>query len=58
MRFVLIFLIFLSGCSYNFKNPFDSQVKDEIVIEELEPLEELEKVKQEMRERLEEIKDE
>tara|TARA_R100001015_G_C4607460_1_gene162564 strand:+ start:201 stop:371 length:171 start_codon:yes stop_codon:yes gene_type:complete len=56
MKFALLFLIFLSGCSYNFKTKQES--KDTIVIEELEPITELDKVKAEMQQRLEEIKNE
>ena len=52
--FILIF--FIGGCSKTFKTNYES--KNEIVIEELEPMTELEKVKAEMQERLAELKNE
>ena len=56
MRFVFILIFFIGGCSKTFKTNYES--KNEIVIEELEPMTELEKVKAEMQERLAELKNE
>ena len=69
MRFVFVVLIFLTGCSYNFKNNKDDTsnlvVKNkpiidnrEITVEELENLPRLEQIKLEMQERLAKIKNE
>lgn len=56
MRFAFIIIILLGGCTKSFKKNYES--KDEIVIEELEPITRLDEVKAEMQERLAEIKDE
>jgi|TARA_R100001463_G_scaffold8450_2_gene25866 lipoprotein NlpI len=57
MRFAFIIIILLlGGCTKSFKTNYES--KDEIVIEELEPITRLDEVKAEMQERLAEIKDE
>ena len=69
MRFVLILLLFLTGCSYKFKTNDDKKnnliVKNhpvvdnrEITVEELEDLPRLEQIKLEMQERLAKIKNE
>tara|TARA_R100000654_G_C2593923_1_gene113781 strand:+ start:354 stop:524 length:171 start_codon:yes stop_codon:yes gene_type:complete len=56
MKFVFIFIVLLGGCSKTFKTNYES--KDEIVIEELEPITRLDEVKAEMQERLAELKNE
>jgi len=56
MKFVFIFIVLLGGCSKTFKTNYES--KNQILIEELEPMTELEKVKAEMQERLAKIKNE
>ena len=69
MRFVLILLLFVTGCSYKFKINDDRKnnlvaknqaVVDnrEITVEELENLPRLEQIKLEMQERLAKIKNE
>ena len=69
MRFVFVVLIFLTGCSYNFKTNKDNTnnlvaknqpIIDnrEITVEELENLPRLEQIKLEMQERLAKIKNE
>tara|TARA_R100001594_G_C3976068_1_gene248929 strand:- start:582 stop:794 length:213 start_codon:yes stop_codon:yes gene_type:complete len=69
MRFVLILLLFVTGCSYKFKTNDDRKnnlvaknqaVVDnrEITVEELENLPRLEQIKLEMQERLAKIKNE
>jgi len=69
MRFVLILLLFLTGCSYKFKTNDNKKnnlvaknhpVVDnrEITVEELEDLPRLEQIKLEMQERLAKIKNE
>ena len=69
MRFVLILLLFVTGCSYKFKTNDDRKnnlvVKNqpiidnrEITVEELENLPRLEQIKLEMQERLAELKNE
>tara|TARA_R100001480_G_C4628736_1_gene167562 strand:+ start:49 stop:258 length:210 start_codon:yes stop_codon:yes gene_type:complete len=69
MRFVLILLLFLTGCNYKFKTNDDKKnnlvaknhpVVDnrEITVEELEDLPRLEQIKLEMQERLAKIKNE
>ena len=69
MRFVLILLLFLTGCSYKFKTNDNKKnnlvaknhpVVDnrEITVEELEDLPRLEQIKLEMQERLAKIKHE
>ena len=69
MRFVLILLLFLTGCSHKFKTNDDKKnnlvVKNqpvvdnrEITVEELEDLPRLEQIKLEMQERLAKIKNE
>ena len=56
MRFAFIIIILLGGCTKSFKTNYES--KDEIVIEELEPITRLDEVKAEMQERLAELKNE
>ena len=62
MKFVLILLILISGCTKNFKTNYQSN--NAIVIEELEPIQKddstskLEDIKLEMQERLKKIKNE
>ena len=69
MKFVFVVLIFLTGCSYNFKTNKDNTnnlvVKNqpimddrEIAIEELDSISRLEQIKLEMQERLAELKNE
>lgn len=69
MRFVLILLLFVTGCSYKFKTNDERKnnlaVKNqpiidnrEITVEELENLPRLEQIKLEMQERLAELKNE
>ena len=69
MKFVFVVLIFLTGCSYNFKTNKDNTnnltVKNqsimddrEITIEELDSISRLEQIKLKMQERLAELKNE
>ena len=62
MKYVLILLIIISGCTKNFKTNYGSNT--EIFVEELEPIKKdsntsrLEEIKLEMQERLNKLKNE
>ena len=62
MKYVLILLLIISGCTKNFKTNYGSNTK--ILVEELEPIKKdsetsrLDEVKLEMQERLNELKNE
>ncbi len=62
MKYVLILLLIISGCTKNFKTNYESNT--EILVEELEPIKKdsetsrLDEVKLEMQERLNELKNE